>query len=126
MGVDVRVLGGDAEGRVDLAEAAGRLGDTGYTSVLVEGGGAITGALFRAHLIDEAHLFLSRRILLGGGGPGWTEGLRVPSVARAVKIARSEMRPMGPDWWITFIPESAQWWDPETLAVETAPAVVEA
>jgi hypothetical protein len=57
-------------------------------------------------------------MLLGGGGPGWTEGLEVPAVSRAVKIARADYRPLGPDWLLTLVPESAQWWDPENDHVQ--------
>ena len=60
---------------------------------------------------------MARHILLGGGGPGWTEGLRVASVARAPKIARTNLRALGPDWLITLVPEAAEWWDPEIAHV---------
>ncbi|NNF07287.1 MAG: hypothetical protein HKN21_11050, partial [Candidatus Eisenbacteria bacterium] len=45
--------------------------------------------------------------------------LQVVSVPRAVKLARTELQPLGTDWLITAVPESAQWWDPETLGEET-------
>jgi hypothetical protein len=56
---------------------------------------------------------MARHLLLGGGGPGWTQGLDVHGVPRAVKLSRTELRPLGPDWLLTLVPESAQWWDPE-------------
>ena len=116
-GVEVWTLPDDAEGRVDLTAFARRLGDEGYTNMLVEGGGTLAGALFRASLIDVVWLVTSRRLLLGGGGPGWTQGLSVTAVPRAVKIARADLRSLGPDWLTTVVPESAQWWDPETIHV---------
>jgi len=38
-------------------------------------------------------------------------------VARALKISRSEVRQLGPEWFFTLVPEAAQWWDPETSHV---------
>jgi len=41
----------------------------------------------------------------------------VSSVPRAVRVARTSIDSLGPDWRITLVPESAQWWDPETVHV---------
>jgi riboflavin biosynthesis pyrimidine reductase len=117
LGVTVWSLPGDESGRVDLAALAARLGEAGYTNTLVEGGGVLAGALLGAHLADVVQLFVARGLLLGGGGPGWAEGLSVPAVPRALRIARSDLRSIGPDWLLTLVPESAQWWDPETAHV---------
>jgi diaminohydroxyphosphoribosylaminopyrimidine deaminase / 5-amino-6-(5-phosphoribosylamino)uracil reductase len=113
-GVEVWMLPATAAGRIDLRALGERLGSEGYTNVLVEGGGTLAGALIEAHLADVIWLAMSRRMLLGGGGPGWTEGLRVPSVTRAVRVSRAAMQPLGPDWLFTLVPEYAAWWDPET------------
>jgi diaminohydroxyphosphoribosylaminopyrimidine deaminase/5-amino-6-(5-phosphoribosylamino)uracil reductase len=128
-GVEVHIVPADAAGRVDLAAMALVLGGIGYTTVLCEGGGTLAGGLLQAHLVDQAWVVQSRRVLLGGGGPGWTEGLAVESVARAPRLSRVSERRLGPDTLLTVIPESAQWWDPETLGAEapswTAPRVHE-
>ena len=116
-GVEVWTFPSDAHGRPDLLALAARMGDEGYTNVLVEGGGTVAGALFAAQLVDVAWVVMARHLVLGGGGPGWTEGLRVPSVARAPKIARTDLRKLGPDWLITLVPEAAAWWDPEIAHV---------
>lgn len=113
-GVEVWVLPESAPGRIDLVKLAERLGEAGYTNVLLEGGGTVAGEFIEAHLVDVIWLAMSRRLLLGGGGPSWAEGLRVPSVVRALKISRSNIQPLGPDWLFTLVPEYAQWWDPET------------
>ena len=113
-GVDVWTLPEGAEGRVDLVRLAERLGGEGYTNGFVEGGGILAGACIEAQLADVIWLVFSRRLLLGGGGPAWAEGLRVSSVNRAPRLRRSEISPLGPDWLCTLVPEYAQWWDPET------------
>ena len=35
----------------------------------------------------------------------------------AVRVARTSLTPLGPDWRITLVPEAAQWWDPEASHV---------
>ena len=112
-GVEVWTLPADAEGRVDLPALAERLGEEGYTNLLVEGGGVLAGALLAARLVDVAWIVVAPRMLLGGGGPGWTEGLRVPAVPRAVHLAQVTVRPMGSDYLVTAVPDAAQWWAPE-------------
>jgi diaminohydroxyphosphoribosylaminopyrimidine deaminase/5-amino-6-(5-phosphoribosylamino)uracil reductase len=116
-GVEVWELPVDGEGRIDLLALAERMGEEGYTNILVEGGGVLAGSLLEAQLVDAAHLVVARHLLLGGGGPGWTEGLSVSSVPRALRLARTTIESLGPDWRITLVPEAAQWWDPETIHV---------
>lgn len=116
-GVEVWVLPGDARGRVDLAAWAHRLGEEHYNDAFLEGGGRLAGACLAAKLVDQVWLVVSRHLLLGGSGPGWTEGLAVDKVTGALQIARSEVRELGPDWLFTLVPQSAQWWDPETHRV---------
>ena len=116
-GVEVWTFPADADGRVPLRELAKKMGDEGYTNVLVEGGGSLSGALFQSHLVDVAWVVIAHHLLLGGDGPGWTQGLHVDAVPRAVKLRRSSFRSLGPDWLITLVPEAAQWWDPETAHV---------
>jgi diaminohydroxyphosphoribosylaminopyrimidine deaminase / 5-amino-6-(5-phosphoribosylamino)uracil reductase len=113
-GVEIWSFPESAPRRLDLLKVAERLGDEGYTHVLVEGGGRVAGAFLEAQLVDTIWLVISRHVLLGGGGPGWSEGLRVPSVTRALKVSRSNIERLGPDWLCTIVPEYAQWWDPET------------
>jgi diaminohydroxyphosphoribosylaminopyrimidine deaminase/5-amino-6-(5-phosphoribosylamino)uracil reductase len=116
-GVDVWTVTAEEGGRVSLPAFARKLGDEGYTQMLAEGGGTLAGALFSDYLVDVAWLVTARHLLLGGGGPGWTQGLEVNAVPRAMKISRTDMRALGPDWITTLVPEAAQWWDPETTHV---------
>ena len=113
-GVEVWILPESAPGRIELSAVSERLGNEGYTNVLLEGGGTVAGAFIEAQLVDVIWLVISRHLLLGGGGPGWSEGLRVPSVTRALKVSRTSMESLGLDWLCTIVPEYAQWWDPET------------
>jgi len=116
-GVEVWTVEPDGAGHASLPALAARLGEEGYTNALVEGGGTLAGSLLGAYLVDVVWMVMARSLLLGGGGPGWTQGLLVPAVARALKISRTGLRALGPDWLFTLVPEAAQWWDPETSHV---------
>ena len=69
--------GAGPAGRVSLPAFAARLGEEGYTNALVEGGGTLAGSLLGAPLVDVVWMVMARNLLLGGGGPGWTQGLEV-------------------------------------------------
>lgn len=58
-----------AAGGVDLRAVAARLGAAGVVDVLVEGGGALAGALLEAGLVDELHWFVAPIVLGAGGVP---------------------------------------------------------
>ena len=77
----VALRGGEAAGaperelltngdHVDLAAALASLGSKGATTVRVDSGGALTGALLAAGLVDELSL-LVHPVLVGPGGKRW-------------------------------------------------------
>lgn len=80
-GVELEVVPG-VEGRIDPAALFERLGRRGLTSVFVEGGAEIHGALVRAGLFDELRLFLAPK-LVGGDAPGWLAPLGLDRLADA-------------------------------------------
>jgi diaminohydroxyphosphoribosylaminopyrimidine deaminase/5-amino-6-(5-phosphoribosylamino)uracil reductase len=65
-GVDVIEVAGESERRI--AGALAELGARGITSVLLEGGARLAGALFDAGEIDELRLFVAP-VVLGAGRP---------------------------------------------------------
>ncbi|HEU5057528.1 MAG TPA: bifunctional diaminohydroxyphosphoribosylaminopyrimidine deaminase/5-amino-6-(5-phosphoribosylamino)uracil reductase RibD [Kofleriaceae bacterium] len=95
-------------GRVDLAALAARLAGAGITSVLVEGGPTLHGALLDAGLVDEVRLFLAP-ILLGGAGKRsgltWIAGAGVDRLADAARFTQvAPPRRLGPDLLLTLRP----------------------
>jgi len=76
---------GAKDGFVDLPRAFRRLADEGLTTVLVEGGGRLAAALFRADLIDEVHWMLAPT-LIGGDGRAGLGPLALEHLADAVSI----------------------------------------
>lgn len=67
LGVEVVRVAAEDGGRVDLAAALIALTRVGLTSILIEGGAAIAGALLAGRLADELHVFVAP-ILLGPEG----------------------------------------------------------
>jgi 2,5-diamino-6-(ribosylamino)-4(3H)-pyrimidinone 5'-phosphate reductase len=97
----VRLRGDDEGGRVDLAAALDGLADRqGARVVRVDSGGALTGALLRAGLVDELSLLVHP--VLAGSGHQWhgTE----PPPARALECSGCEALDGGLVWLRYAIP----------------------
>lgn len=61
--------------RIELDEVLAALATRGICTVMVEGGGALLGALRDARHIDEIHAFIAPKIIGGAGAPGPLAGL---------------------------------------------------
>ena len=68
-GLDVRTVGLDADGHLDLAEVLQALGARGVTRLLVEGGGTLAAALLRRGLVDRLVWFRAAKLIGGDGVP---------------------------------------------------------
>src|SRR5204862_414908 len=73
-GLEVIAAEPDAAGLIDLSSALGLLGDRGLTRLLVEGGGRLAAALFRADLVDRL-VWFHAPLLLGSDGIPAVAGL---------------------------------------------------
>lgn len=82
---------------VDLAALVRLLGGRDITSLLVEGGGRLTGALFDAGLVDKVVAFIAPLVIGGREAPSPVEGLGVDSVSRAWRLRRTEVIRFGED-----------------------------
>jgi diaminohydroxyphosphoribosylaminopyrimidine deaminase/5-amino-6-(5-phosphoribosylamino)uracil reductase len=78
----------------DLEAELARLGDEGVQSLLLEGGGTLAGAFFRADLVDKLLLFVAPK--LSGVGPGLAAALPEP-----VTLTRLSSRRVGQDVLLT-------------------------
>lgn len=88
-GIDVLACRPDASGRVDLADALGKLGSRGINRVLAEGGARLARGLLEADLVDELQLFRSPKVLGSKGVDGFA-GLPLTSVMAAFRPGREE------------------------------------
>jgi diaminohydroxyphosphoribosylaminopyrimidine deaminase/5-amino-6-(5-phosphoribosylamino)uracil reductase len=82
-----------------LEEALGLLGAREITSLLLEGGAELAGALLRAGLVDALALFLAPR-LIGGDGRPLLGPLAVSELAQAPALLERSVREVGPDMLI--------------------------
>jgi diaminohydroxyphosphoribosylaminopyrimidine deaminase/5-amino-6-(5-phosphoribosylamino)uracil reductase len=96
----VRVLSIPRRGaHLDLARTLARLAEEGLTSLLVEGGGGMAAALFRAGLVDEVHWFLAP-ILLGGDGLPAVGDLYLARLSSRVPIRIRDLKRLGQDLYL--------------------------
>ena len=83
-----------ADGAVDLAEAMAHLGGRGATSVLVEGGPTLLGALFDAGLVDKVVAFVAPVVLgAAAAAPGPVGGAGISAIADALRLERVRYAP---------------------------------
>ncbi len=90
----VRVPAG-ADGRVDPVAGLAALAERGLHRVLVEGGGALHGALFAAGLVDTLMLYVAG--VLVPGGRSWLDAPPVEPLARAARLQLDGVERVGED-----------------------------
>ncbi len=91
-GIEVLTLPPDATGRVDLHALLTVLGERQLTSVLVEGGSSVLGALAAAQLIDRIWTFIAPKLVGGRAAPGplGDPGVTIMRDAAAWQLVRYE------------------------------------
>jgi diaminohydroxyphosphoribosylaminopyrimidine deaminase / 5-amino-6-(5-phosphoribosylamino)uracil reductase len=87
-------------GAMDLTAGMRALAEAGLTTVLVEGGGGLAGALVREDLVDEIHWILAP-VLLGREGRPALGSLGVRALAQAPKLDWVGVGRLGDDIHIT-------------------------
>lgn len=96
IGCEVRLIGSDEDGRVDLVAAFAMLGDLGFGRVLVEGGGSVAAGLIKGGLVDEIDWFRAPLVLGGDGLPGVAQ-LGLERVDQAPRMIRISVETIGHD-----------------------------
>ena len=91
------VVIGDDDGRVDLRAVMAMLGERDVTSVLVEGGGAILGALFDLNLVDKVVAFVAPVIIGGKDAISPVGGVGIADMQDALRLRDVEVRRFGGD-----------------------------
>ena len=103
-GAQVIFLPAGQDGRVSIVALLEELGRRGVVSLLVEGGGTVLGSLFDGALVDKVYAFLAPLIIGGAGATSPVGGQGADYMAKAWKIDRADLRPVGPDWLIVGYP----------------------
>ena len=92
----LRAAGVQVLGAASLDEAMTALHSAGITSMLVEGGGRLAGALLEAGLVDR-YYWIQSPLLLGEGGVPAFAGLPDSALAGAPRWTVAERRALGED-----------------------------
>ena len=105
-GAEVLTLDATAVGQVCPERVLADLGCRGVVHLLVEGGGLTLGSLFDAGLVDKVHAFVAPMIIGGLGAASPVEGSGAELMAHAIRLERTSIRQIGPDWLMTGYPET--------------------
>ena len=94
------------DGRVNLSGLLAYLGERGVVSVMVEGGGGVLGAMLDGRLIDKFAVFLGPMLIGGAAARSPVEGNGATTMADVLRLERTTIETIGPDWLITGYPAS--------------------
>tara|TARA_B100000315_G_scaffold225741_1_gene232193 strand:- start:566 stop:952 length:387 start_codon:yes stop_codon:yes gene_type:complete len=84
-------------GRVDLVSLMKQLGARDITSVIVEGGGTLIGALFDKGLVDKVIAFIAPTVIGGISAPSAVMGLGIEHLIDATRLEHVEVEILGQD-----------------------------
>ena len=104
-GAEVIPAGLGDDWRVDVGLVLAELGRRGVVNLLVEGGGTVLGSLFDTGFVDEVRAFVAPVIIGGGEAASPVEGWGAETMARAWRLGRTVMEPVGGDWLISGYPQ---------------------
>jgi diaminohydroxyphosphoribosylaminopyrimidine deaminase/5-amino-6-(5-phosphoribosylamino)uracil reductase len=104
MGVDVRKVAADENGRPDVLAILRTLGQLGITRVLVEGGPTLHGSFLARGLADVIHLYRAP-LLIGAGGKPAISPLAAWTLNAAPRLRLIERMALGPDVLESFAVE---------------------
>ena len=93
------------EGKLDLAWLLERLATLSVTSILVEGGATLMGALFRERLIDKFYVFKALRILGGSDGIPMALGPGRKRMDEALSLRDTKVKRFGDDLLVIGYPD---------------------
>ncbi len=85
-----------------------RLGHQGVTSLLVEGGGELAGAVLRAGMVDKVEFFMAPKILGGRGSRPVVGGADPAALAEALVLRDMSVRRVGGDWLVSAYPATGR------------------
>lgn len=90
----------DKNGHISLKKLIKLLGQSGITSILVEGGGGLNAGALKEGIVDKVVLFLAPMIIGGESAPGVVGGPGVKSLKQALNIKGLTVTPVGADWMV--------------------------
>ncbi|MBW1782912.1 MAG: bifunctional diaminohydroxyphosphoribosylaminopyrimidine deaminase/5-amino-6-(5-phosphoribosylamino)uracil reductase RibD [Deltaproteobacteria bacterium] len=91
-------------GRIDLSALMTRLGEMSVSSLLVEGGAAITGTMLRERLIDKFYIFVAPKLLGGDDGIPMAAGPGPKTMDASLVLKEIKVKRFGDDTLIRGYP----------------------
>ena len=88
-------------GFVDLSDLCRVLGETGVSTLLIEGGGEINGSAIESGIVNEIRFFLAPKIIGGRDAKTIVEGSGIELMADALKIKDLKVEKSGDDYLFT-------------------------
>lgn len=101
-GIEVLFCGDGPE--VDLKAALGMLAKRGISSILVEGGGRLNGALLEQKLVDEIVMFIAPKLIGGEASSGSFVFSGYEKMREAVRLTEMEIEQLGDNVCIRGVP----------------------
>lgn len=95
----------EREGRVELDAMLSKLGKMEVTSLLLEGGSTLMGAMIRQRLVDKFYIFEAPKILGGGDGIPMASGPGPLSLDSCLRLGDIRIRRFGEDVLIVGYPD---------------------
>lgn len=96
--IETIILPQNRAGHVSPAALLDELGQRGYNSLQIEGGGTVLGAFFDAGLVDEVWAFIAPLVIGGSEAPTAVGGLGVARLSAALKLHHTTVTRMGDDF----------------------------
>jgi diaminohydroxyphosphoribosylaminopyrimidine deaminase / 5-amino-6-(5-phosphoribosylamino)uracil reductase len=93
------------EGRIDLIALMDMLGKRAITSVLLEGGATLMGAMIREKLVDKFCIFMAPKILGGSDGRPMALGQGPSKMDQSIPLKDIRIKRFGDDLLITGYPD---------------------
>ncbi|WP_435368005.1 bifunctional diaminohydroxyphosphoribosylaminopyrimidine deaminase/5-amino-6-(5-phosphoribosylamino)uracil reductase RibD [Paenibacillus pasadenensis] len=100
----VEVLRCGSGSKVDLADAMGQLAARDIGSILLEGGGKLSGSMLEAGLVDRIALFMAPKIIGGYEAPASFQFSGFSRMADAIELEDVELERYGRDFCISGKP----------------------
>ena len=98
LGIRVEQLPAAVDGRPDLRAILGRLGQLEITSVMIEGGATVNGAVLASGVVDKVFLYYAPRILGSAGSIPFATGAEFLQMNDAPQIRHLQLHRFGEDF----------------------------
>ncbi|NLY09311.1 MAG: bifunctional diaminohydroxyphosphoribosylaminopyrimidine deaminase/5-amino-6-(5-phosphoribosylamino)uracil reductase RibD [Tissierellia bacterium] len=103
-GISVVIADTDKSGSVNLNTVLKILGERGISSILVEGGALILGALSNEKLVDKYHIYIAPKFIGDHEAPSFINGESVEHINDAQELINVSYKVMGADILVTGYP----------------------